>query len=92
VSVSEKKSKVSDDKGRGLCVESDKLGEKEGEEEKTWKSCKEASRPEELSLSGPIVDAQIGTVGVGFGKCFRFFSLLLKGETVGLWCSPLCPF
>lgn len=44
MSVSEKRSKVSDDKGRGLSVESDKLGEKEDEDEKTWKSCKETSR------------------------------------------------
>lgn len=92
MSVSEKRSNVSDDRGRGLCAESDKLGEKEEEEEKTWKSCKETSRPGELSLSGPIVDTQIGTVGAGFVKCFRFFSLLFKGVTVGLWLSPLCPF
>ena len=61
MSVSEKRSNVSEDKGRGLSVESDKLGEKEEEDEKTGKSCKETSRPgEESSLSGPIVDTQIG--------------------------------
>ncbi len=92
MSVSEKRSKVSHDKGRGLSVESDKLGEKDDEDEKTWKSCKETSRPEELSLSGPIVDAQIETVGAESGKCFTFFSLLFKGVTVGLWFTPLCPF
>lgn len=47
MSVSEKRSKVSDDKGRGLSVESEKLGEKEEEDEKTWKSCIETSKPGE---------------------------------------------
>lgn len=47
VSVSEKRSKVSADKGRGLSAQSDKLGEKEEEDEKTWKSCKDTSRPGE---------------------------------------------
>lgn len=92
MSVSEKRSKVSVDKARGLCGESDKLGEKEEEDEKTWKSCKDTSRPWELSLSGPIVDPQMGTVGAAFGKCFRFFSLLFNSVTVGLWFPPLCPF
>lgn len=92
MSVSEKRSNVSDDRGRGLSAESDKLGEKEEEEEKTWKSCKETSRPGELSLSGPIVDTQIGAVGAECVKCFRFFSLLFKGMPVGLWLSPLYPF
>lgn len=47
MSVSEKRSNDSDDKGRGLSAESEKLGEKEEEEEKTWKSCIETSRPGE---------------------------------------------
>lgn len=47
MSVSEKRLNVSDDKDKGLCAESDKLGEKEEEDEKTWKSVKETSRPEE---------------------------------------------
>lgn len=91
VSVSEKRSNVSDDRGRGLCVDSDKPGEKEEEEEKTCKSCKDTSRLREWSLSGPIVDTQIGTVGAWFGKCFRCFSSLPKCVRDGLWFSPLCP-
>lgn len=47
MSVSEKRSNVSDDKGRELSVESEKLGEKEEEDEKTWKSSKGRSSPGE---------------------------------------------
>lgn len=47
MSVSEKRSNVSDDKGRGLSVESEKLGENDEEDEITWKSCMETSRPGE---------------------------------------------
>lgn len=88
----------------GLSTDSDKLGDTASERckqeslEKTLKSCKETSRAEGLPLSGAdaqsgaIVEAQIGTVGDGLGKCFRCLSLLPKGEIVALWESPLCPF
>lgn len=89
----------------GLSRDSDKLGETASERwrqesaEKTLKSCKEeTSRAEEQPLSrpdaqsDPIVNPQIGTVGDGFEKCFRFLSLLFNGEAVKLWESPLCTF